>query len=363
MFQPIDYEYLDPILGATSTELSSAALGARVLACSDEWFADARNLIKPNAPESLRGQFGPSGALYDGWETRRHNPAHDWALIRLAPAGGGHITGLDVDTSTFDGNEGPAAEVYGMYLPDAHPSPDDHRWELLLPRIRCGPLAHHLHAYSDAEGTPKRYTHVLLLMIPDGGFSRFRVYGAVAPAPVGHGVGEVAVPDAPERNTLDLAHALNGGRVVFTNDQHFGRGTNVLLPGRGEHMGDGWETKRSRVPRHYDWLVVKLGERGVLQRVQVDTIHFLGNYPESFSLHGCDWDGNLPPGHADLSSPLWVPLIGRKQLGPGQLHQFDVELPPTPLTHVRLAIYPDGGIKRLRLVGRRAGSCVQLNTR
>lgn len=67
---------------------------------------------------SLKGQFGPAGALFDGWETRRHNPeAYDWAVIRLGPAAGAELTGFDIDTANFNGNEGPEAEVWGLQLP------------------------------------------------------------------------------------------------------------------------------------------------------------------------------------------------------------------------------------------------------
>lgn len=102
-------------------------------------------------------------------------------------------------------------------------------------------------------------------MYPDGGIARFRVYGLVSPIfPVDPGA------------ELDLAHVLSGGRVVRVSDQHFGTGSNLLLPGRGKwrylftailysthyptgkDMGDGWETKRSRTPGHVDWAIIKL---------------------------------------------------------------------------------------------------------
>lgn len=359
-FQPISEEELGRTLAITSVEVSSSALGGKVLGCSDEWFAAATNLIKPGPAQSLKGQFGPNGALYDGWESRRHNPTYDWAIIRLVPSGGGRITGFDVDTTTFNGNEGPAAAVYGAYLPEGEQDPgaDDSVWELVLPEIPCGPLAHHIYSYSDPEGTPKAYTHVKLHMIPDGGISRFRVYGVVQVPPVGSGVSEQVIPDHSELNTLDLAHVLNGGRVVFTNDQHFGIGPNLLLPGRGKDMGDGWETKRSRQPNHFDWVVVRLGEPGVLSYIEVDTIHFLGNFPESFVLDGCNFQGpgDIPPEHHDLKSAQWTPLVSRTKLGPGKQHYFEIEKSSRDkvFTHVRLTIFPDGGIKRLRIIGRRA---------
>lgn len=95
--------------------------------------------------------------------------------------------------------------------------------------------------------------------------ARFRVYGLVSPV----------FPTSLDVQ-LDLAHVFSGGRVVFTSDQHFGVGSNLILPGRGEQplspetkqktyayclgkdMGDGWETKRSRQKGHKDWVIIKL---------------------------------------------------------------------------------------------------------
>lgn len=114
-------------LRARSVELSCASLGGSVRAFSDEWFADAVNLIKPAPAVFLKGQFGPKGALYDGWETRRHNPDYDWVIIRLAPSGGGKISGFDVDTTTFNGNETPAFKIYGLWSdqPDVEENSDE----------------------------------------------------------------------------------------------------------------------------------------------------------------------------------------------------------------------------------------------
>lgn len=64
-------------------------------------------------------------------------------------------------------------------------------------------------------------------------------------------------PDDPSA-LIDLAHVFSGGGTVFTSDQHFGVGSNLLLPGRGKDMGDGWETKRSRETGHKDYVIIRL---------------------------------------------------------------------------------------------------------
>ncbi len=260
----IPLDQFDAVLGSTSTEISSVALGGHILSTSDEWFAPASSLLKVGPAPSLKGQFGPKGALFDGWETRRHNPAYDWVILRLGPAAGGTINGFDVDTAWFIGNEAPEVSVHALTLtPEEEASTgnalaeNDSRWETLVPVSPCGPSQRHLFVVDEAK-RQKVYTHVKLHMIPDGGIARFRVYGTIPPPPVGQGEAEVVSKENAALNVLDLAHTLNGGRVVFTDDQHFGMGSNILLPGRGQDMGDGWETRRSRGKGHFNWAIVKL---------------------------------------------------------------------------------------------------------
>ena len=191
-------------------------------------------------------------------------------------------------------------------------------------------------------------------MIPDGGIARFRVYGSIPPPPLGLGVNEQSTSsedDSPALNSLDLAHVMNGGRVVYTSDQHFGIGPNVILPGRGKDMGDGWETKRSRGAGHKDWLVIRLGEPGLLNYAEIDTNHFLGNFPESVELHATMYDGQVPP----EETTEWTPILSRSKTGPGKQHFFALsEVQGKAYSHVRVTMHPDGGIKRVRIVGRRS---------
>jgi allantoicase len=140
------------------------------------------------------------------------------------------------------------------------------QWDVILPTRECGPSQRHL--WLLPKPTEKSYTHVKLSMFPDGGIARFRLFGVV-------------VPVFPEGDkVIDLAHVANGGLAVAWSDQHFGRASNLLLPGRGVDMGDGWETKRSRGGKHVDWVIVKLGARGVIDKVVIDTAHFKGNFPK-----------------------------------------------------------------------------------
>lgn len=361
-FESIPLEDFDKVLGTTSTEVSSVALGGRIVAFSDEWFAPASDLLKVGPAVSMKGQFGPKGALFDGWETRRHNPTYDWVIVRLGPAAGASIIGFDVDTANFNGNEAPEVEIFGLHLSPAEEkqgeplSQSDPRWTPLLKRVSCKPSSRHLYAQQPepSAGAAQAYTHVKLHMIPDGGIARFRVYGSIPPPPIGLGVNEYATHSSNDErlNVLDLAHVMNGGRVVYTSDQHFGIGPNVLLPGRGKDMGDGWETKRSRAPGHKDWLIIKLGELGFLNYAEIDTAHFLGNFPESVELHATTFAGQLPP---DDDSTEWTTILPRSRTGPGRQHFFPLtSVEGKAFSHVRVTMHPDGGIKRVRINGRRS---------
>jgi len=90
--------------------------------------------------------------------------------------------------------------------------------------------------------------------------------------------------DAAGTQTTDLAAALNGGRALACSDEHYGSMGNLLLPGRGAGMADGWETRRRREPG-FDWVILRLGASGRIHTVEVDTAHFKGNYPHQISIH------------------------------------------------------------------------------
>ncbi|KAI0268773.1 allantoicase [Gloeopeniophorella convolvens] len=339
---------------ATTIELSSVALGGAVVSVSDEFFAEAFHLLLVQPAQSLKGQFGPNGALYDGWESRRHNPAHDWAIIKLGTTG--TVVGFDIDTTHFNGNEGPEASVDALLIAEGEEAPtaDDARWTEILPKVSLGPTSSHLFKIPETQAI----NYVKLNMYPDGGIARFRVYGNVVPI---H-------PKSPGE-VFDLGHVFAGGKVVFTSDQHFGVGSNLTLPGRGEDMSDGWETKRSRQPAHKDWVIIKLGAAGHLSHVAIDTANFKGNFPQYCELHAINSDSDIPPHTASHAPPptcypasekdapcadedKWALVLPQVYLGPHREHFFQVDSAGKGVfTHVRLTIYPDGGVKRVRVFG------------
>ncbi|MGH9787317.1 MAG: allantoicase [Candidatus Acidiferrales bacterium] len=323
---------------AELVDLTSERVGGVVLAANDEFFAPKENLLKAGKPVFIEDKYTDRGKWMDGWETRRRRePGHDWAILKLGLPG--VVRGVVVDTAFFEGNYPARCSLEACAL-DAGASPEtllssSTRWTELLPPTDLKGDTQNLFAIPSAH----RVTHVRLNIFPDGGVARLRVYGEVIPDWTG------LAADAE----VDLAAVESGGLLLGASDMFFGSRHNLILPGPAKKMGDGWETKRRRGPGH-DWVIVQLGTEGVLHRVEVDTSHFKGNFPESCSLEGCQ------AGVASLDAlqaASWWELLPRTKLQADTRHVFEKELQSaTPVTHVRFNIFPDGGVARLRLFGR-----------
>jgi allantoicase len=154
----------------------------------------------------------------------------------------------------------------------------------------------------------------------------------------------------------DLAGRAVGGAVVAADDEFFAAKENLILPhppvAREEfgHRGkeyDGWETRRRRSPG-FDRAVVRLGAPGIVAGVVVDTSFFTGNYPPRASLEGAAVEGH--PSAAELETADWQPLLPLSDLAGDTANAFAVDS-DRRVTHVRLAIHPDGGVARLRVHG------------
>ncbi|KAE8144666.1 putative allantoicase Alc [Aspergillus avenaceus] len=357
----IPSEDIDKVFAHT-TNLASAALNSKVLACSNEWFAEASNLLTPTPPINRPGVFVHTGAWYDGWETRRHNPEpYDWVVIKLGVSSAA-IQGVEIDTGFFVGNYGEKAELQGTYAPadsgitDAEiADPKYTGWTTILPPQPQGPKQRRAYKLNDYDpANPKPYTHVRLHMYPDGGFGRLRVYGHAIPSTLPQ---TVASADRPVE---ELSSALVGGLALEASDQHFTPCSNLLLPGRGKDMGDGWETARSRAPGHVDWAIVQLGLPGSVSKIVVDTKDFRGNFPRAVRVHGLV-AGSVPGGEAPAHDHSgWVELIkGDKPCKADTEHVFEASDLATgsedtrTFTHAKLTLVPDGGVKRFRIFGKR----------
>jgi len=314
-------------------DLASERLGGAVIAANDEFFAPKEALLKTSPPEWREGEYTDRGKWMDGWETRRRrSPGYDWAIIRLGVPG--IVRGVLIDTSFFTGNfperaSLEAATVEGLPTLESLTN-GDVKWETILPASALKG-----NATNEFEVTRiKRVTHLRFNIFPDGGVARLRVHGDVMP--------EDRIFDS--RREVDLAAMKNGGYVVECSDMHYGHRQNIILPGHSTHMGDGWETKRRRGAGN-DWTIVRLARRGTISRVELDTDHFKGNAPGSVMLEAADVDAGF-----DASSATWKPIVANTPSQPHTRHHFDVA-DKMPATHVRLNIYPDGGVARLRLFG------------
>jgi allantoicase len=324
-------------------DLAAARVGGKALAANDEFFAAKENLLKPGRGVFVPDKYTSRGKWMDGWETRRRRtPGHDWCVIQLGMPG--IVRGVDVDTNHFVGNQPERFSLEACRRP-GRPRPTVRSllspattWVEIVPPSPLKPGAQNLYGVADE----RPFTHLRLNIFPDGGVARFRAYGEVT-------VDAEAL--ARSKALVDLAAIQNGGLVLGASDMHFGSKDNLIMPGRARNMGDGWETRRRRGPGH-DWLVLRLGAPGEIHRVEVDTNHFKGNYPESCSLEGCRTaEARLEALAGDPAG--WQEVLPRTRLSPSRRHFFARELEARgPFTHARFRIFPDGGVSRLRIHGR-----------
>jgi allantoicase len=328
-------------------DLVAKGLGGKVLGANDEFFAGAENLIELERATFVPGKYTERGKWMDGWESRRkRGPGHDFCVLELGVAG--DVLGFDIDTQHFSGNQPAFASVDGLSAPrgSSFESLSRGAWSELLAQSALAPDSQNLFAARSAGPV----THVRLNIFPDGGVARFRVYGRVTPNWSEREVDEATRPQLkPE--WVDLAALKNGALAQACSNAHFSPMNNLILPGRAADMGGGWETRRRRGPGH-DWILIRLGARGRPQLVEVDTGFFKGNYPDRCALEAID----APEARITdlLESPDFVPLLPETKLGADTRHFFPIQA-PTLATHVRLSIFPDGGVSRLRLWGTRDG--------
>lgn len=340
-----DREPNDPAFDGQN--LASLRLGATVVLASDDFFAEKENLLLAHEAEWKEHAYTDKGKWMDGWESRRkrhpdgtadtslHPDFHDWAIVRLGSPG--RVRALIVDTAWFRGNFPEACEVWGTAAPI-----DASEDTLLSPRTAWTKILGKSALAGNAKNrfvvdSPWAFTHVKLVIFPDGGVARLRVIGDVVREwhRHGHALGEV-----------DLAAAESGGDVIAASDMFFGERRNLIMPGRAVNMSDGWETRRRRGPGN-DWSIVKLVAPASISRVEIDTNHFKGNFPDT-----CSIDAAFVAEGASIDGAAWRPLLARTKLSAHTRHFFEPELEDAGrVSHVRLSVYPDGGVSRLRVWG------------
>jgi allantoicase len=365
-------------LSALYTDLAARRLGGQALSCSNDFFAEMENLLKAEAPIFQPGVFTERGQLMDGWESRRRRflpdgtsddgLQYDWCIIKLGSQG--IIRGINANTAHFLGNAPQQVSIEACNIQAA--TTEETEWTQLIDITTVNPGSDNLIDVPAIEKdglilSEQVWTHVRFNMFPDGGVARLNIYGEIVADQNWFLKGE----------PLDLAYIKNGARPVACSDMFFSAPENVLMPERGANMGDGWETKRRRsigdveVDRGNDWLILQLATRGNIEKILIDTCHFKGNYPNAFALEGAvltpDQAGNIEALTADSHLDArfdktggeeqlaieWTPIMERTSLFADREHTFknEVTAKEQSFTHVRLKMYPDGGISRIRLWG------------
>ncbi|RZW56971.1 MAG: allantoicase, partial [Flavobacteriaceae bacterium] len=319
-------------------DLASEKIGGQVLYATDDFFAEKENLIKEGRGIFIPDKYTDRGKWMDGWESRRKRIAgHDWAIIKLGVEG--YIKGFNIDTNHFLGNHPPFASVEGIRLeedPSDWSKADELNWEELLMKSPLDPGSEHLFEID----SNKIYSHIRLHIYPDGGVARFRVFGEVFKdwTKVKH--------DA----LIDLALITNCGKALHCNDMFFSKMDNLIMPSKGKNMGDGWETKRNRTPNNVDYVIIKLGHPGKIKKIVVDTKHFKGNFPDSCAIEACNCTDDI---EVLDDSHSWTTLLPQQKLSADEEHCFEHEIINNDdiVTHLKLNIFPDGGVSRLRVLG------------
>jgi allantoicase len=316
--------------------LADPRLGAEALDASDEFFAPKERMLNPEPAVFIPGKYDDHGKWMDGWETRRkRTTGYDWCIVKLARAG--VIHGLDIDTSHFTGNFPPAASIEAARVAGGGAPDASTQWTEIAPSTTLKGNSHHYIEINDGQA----YTHIRLNLYPDGGVARLRVYGQPQVEWADTGAGEL----------VDLAAMGSGAYVVAANNEHFGAASNLLLPGRGVNMGDGWETRRRREPGN-DWAIIALARHGTIKKIEVDTAHFKGNYPDRCSIQAASHAGGTDNSLV-TQAMFWPVLLDEQKLQMDKQHFYEGPQIAAlgPVTHVRLNIIPDGGVSRLRVWG------------
>ncbi|ODM97994.1 Allantoicase [Orchesella cincta] len=376
------------------TRMNNLSRGSTILFATDDFFAEAENLLKDTEPEWKEGVYTPEGKWMDGWETRRKRiPGHDYCLIKLeCPS---VIYGFECDTSFFTGNFTPCVSIQAARLSQSEEnwipsrkgvrgvaaSAEDmkkverinaQKWTTLVGKTRLGAgYADTCHNYMSVENR-EVWTHVRLNYFPDGGVARFRIFGRVE-----KNLQDILSISPDQNGFVDLVAMKNGGYCIGLSDAHYGHPRNLILDGKTRNISDGWETARKlQRPEAlaeddngnldmygFEWAAFRLGVPGAVYRVDVDTAAFKGNYPYACKVEGCfvnqddeQVQGEMAcvgAGFEQQKNSPWRTLLNMTMLEPDRNHTFSSSSLEKigPISHVRVTIYPDGGLAKLRVWG------------
>jgi allantoicase len=322
------YIFLDGLI-----DLAQSRLGTKVVYKTDEFFAPAKRIINPWPPIFKEGVFDKHGKWMDGWETRRkRNKGYDYLILKLGKPG--KIHKIDIDTSYFNGNQPSKISLEACFTSAKIPNKNSN-WIKILNKKFTKPNSHHFFTIKNKS----TFTHVKLNIYPDGGVARLRIYGTME------------IKKKFKKKIINLTSVLSGAVPIACNNEHFGRAENILAPGVGKNMGDGWETRRSR-GKNSDWLILKCATHGKVSKIQIDTHHFKGNYPDKCSIQAAFLNSKISSNAIIINSKKWEHLLNKVKLGPHKKHNFKNQLMKNKkINYIKINIFPDGGISRIRVFG------------
>jgi len=313
--------------------LADPRIGSKIIFKTDDFFAAAHRILNIDDPVFKDGLFDKHGKWMDGWESRRRrSKGFDYLILKLGKPG--KIFDIDIDTTHFNGNQPTHASVEGCF---SRSKPNKKtKWTHLLGKKKLGPNKNH----SFKSQNKSVFNYIKLNIFPDGGVARLRLYGKIE-----------MEKSIFSNNNINLTSVLNGASIVGCNNEHFGRAENVIAPGKGKNMGDGWETRRSR-GKNYDWLIIKFGKPGLIKKLEVDTHHFKGNYPDTCSIQTANISKNLSNKLIANNSKNWKFILKKSKLSANKKHIFKKFLVKRDKeNYLRINIHPDGGISRIRAFG------------
>ena len=315
-------------------DLAQPRLGSKVIFKTDDFFASANRIIDPSPAIFKEGVFDKNGKWMDGWESRRkRTPGHDFLIIKLGKPGS--INKVDVDTSHFNGNQPSMISLEGCYSKSKDIK--DLKWKILINKKKTKPDSHHI--FNTSSKTV--FTHIKLNIFPDGGVARLRLYGSLSKENNKFG-----------NKTINLASLLNGASVIACNNEHFGKAENILAPGKAKNMGDGWETRRRR-DKGFDWLILNPINGKKIDKIEISTHHFKGNFPSHCSLQATFVPNKKSPPSIVKSSSKWKFLLHKVNLSANKTHVFkNILMKNEKINLIKINIFPDGGISRFRIFGK-----------
>jgi allantoicase len=293
-------------------------------------------MLNDKDPIFIEDKYDNHGKWMDGWESkRRRDGGNDWAILKLGSAG--IISKIEIDTSYFTGNFPPFFSLEGIYS-ETEPNKDSN-WKSLIAKTNLvGDCKNNFEL-----NLKEKFNFVRLQIFPDGGVARIRLFGEV----------KYNWDRFNNEEIIELSSLKLGGSILAYNNAHYGDVSALLSEGRGKTMGDGWETRRRREPGN-DWIIIKLAQKGIIEKIEIDTAHFKGNYPDRASIQAISIDKNITTKDLIQSSENWDVILDETKLTADNIHEYEINSnSKAEATHIRLNIYPDGGVSRLRIFGKK----------